>query len=227
MLEQFFDDYGNYMFYYGLENYTIDKKIPEELRQLYNLYTDHKNLIQMVRQNANHKLTTEQQTIINEWNTLIKNYMLDPNNDYDAGFFLRRFNTLTNEPGGYDTGEFGARVTEAMILKSITYTNDGTQTTNKVDFHIYDMFGRGYMVPVKSWTVATSYEDGILTVDNSDIFRSAKDETTFTIAVEKPNGDYEFMMYNKKDNNRLSILNRALFNGIGINVENGDTVYVI
>ena len=48
MLEQFFDDYGSYMFYDGLENYTIDKKIPEELRQLYNLYTDHKNLIQMV-----------------------------------------------------------------------------------------------------------------------------------------------------------------------------------
>ena len=89
------------------------------------------------------------------------------------------------------------------------------------------MFGRGYTVPVKNLTIATSYEGNTLTVDNPDIFRSAKDETTFTIVVEKENGDFEFMMYDKKDDNKLYILNRALFNGIGINVENGDTVYVI
>jgi hypothetical protein len=158
---------------------------------------------------------------------LVQQFMLDPNNEYDAGFFLRRFNTLTNEPGGYDTGEFGARVTEAMVLKSITYENATKTTIDSIDFHIYDKFGRGYIAPVKSWTVIVSYDGNTLTVDNSDIFRSAKDETQFTIVVEKSDGECEFMMYDRKNNNELSISNRSLFNGIGVNIESGDTVYVI
>jgi hypothetical protein len=219
VVEKYFEDEGKYL-YTGLDDYTLDSKMPEGLRRLYHIYTYNKHLIRLVRENSNHELTFDQQETINEWNSLVQQFMLDPNNEYDAGFFLRRFNTLTNEPGGYDTGEFGARVTEAMVIKIKDDNEDNPQ------FVVYDSYGRGYYMEIDGVATLDGF-DGNYFTSNYQNLRHAKDETHVLLALENNNGDIEFMMYDQKKNNKYRISHRALFNGLSSSFTAGDIIYIL
>ena len=195
--------------------YTLEESIPEGLRSLYHLYTYNKHLIQKVRQDGTEGLTQDQQDIINEWNSLQQQYLMDPENEYDAGGLLRRFNNLTAEAGGYDTGEFDAYMKDAMVMKVISETN--------IHFFVYDVFGRGYYIPVMEISYVDGFDGETLTTAGN--LRYAKDETTPLVALENANGEVEFVMYNRKDDTEYTIVSRAIFNGLASSFTQGDYVY--
>jgi len=195
--------------------YTIEDSIPEGLRRLYHLYTYNKHLIQKVRRDGTDGLTSAQQDIINEWNSLQQQYLMDPENEYDAGSLLSRFNNLTAGASGYDTGEFDAYMKDAMVMKVISETN--------IHFFVYDVFGRGYYIPVIEISYIDDF-DGEMLITSGNL-RYAKDETTPLIALENSDGDVEFVMYNQKDDTQYTIISRAVFNGLASSFSQGDYVY--
>ena len=200
-----------------LDIYTLEDSIPEELRELYHIYTYNKHLIQMVRNNPNHNLDDDQQDVINRWNTLQQKYLMDPNNEYNAGELLRRFNNLTAEAGGYDTGEFDAYIKDAMVMKIITH--------NSIQFFVYDVFGRGYYIPVNKISTLDSF-DGESFTTSIDI-RHAKDNTKQLVAFENQSGEVEFVMYDTMDNGSAIISNRAVFNGLAASFTVNDYLYIL
>ena len=197
--------------------YTLEESVPEKLRRLYNLYTYNKHLIQKVRHENFVELTDNQQEIINEWNSLQQQYLMDPENGYDAGELLRRFNSLTAEDGGYDTGEFGAHIKEAMTIKVVD--------ENKTEFFVYDVFGRSYRFGVEHINVVDEF-DGLKIVTQGTT-RYAKDNTTPLVALEDSAGNLEFIMYNHKSDGTLTVSHRAIFNGLAGSFSQGDRMYVL
>ena len=197
--------------------YTLEESIPEGLRRLYHLYTYNKHLIQLARNHGTGAFTQEQQEIINEWNSLTEQYLLDEPGEYEQGGLLRRFNTLTAEEGGYDTGEFDAHVKEAMVMKVISETN--------IHFFVYDVFGRGYYIPVEGISTVDYFDGSLMRTEYNMKF--AKDETTPLFALENTSGDVEFMMYGHEDNNEVTISNRAVFNGLASSFSEGDFLYIL
>ena len=137
---------------------------------------------------------------------------------YDQGALLQRSTVYTSVAGGFDTGEMSARILESMILK--------IKTIDTTEFHIYDKFGRANVSKTRASDVVTSFDGETLVIDNDGIFRQAKAETKHFVAIEKETGEVEFMLYNDKDGNNLTISDRALFNGLSVDIEQGDKIYV-
>jgi hypothetical protein len=203
----------------GLDIYTLEESIPDNLKRLYHLYTYNKHLIQLVRQNPEHKMNEEQQEIINEWISLTNQYLVNVRNqDYDAGGLLRRFNTQTWEEGGYDTGEFDTHLRESMVFR----INSGDNR----QFVIYDMFGRGYFMDIDGTAVIDSFDGKTLTTSYENL-RHAKDDTIMLIALENNDNEIEFMMYDSKKDASYNISHRAIFNGIASKFIQGDTIYIL
>ena len=208
------------LFGYIFDTYTVRDSIPEGLRSLYEMYSEHKSLINNVRYSNNFELTDEQNDIMNAWNSLVEQYSLDPNNSYEAGGLLRRFNTPTNEDDGYDTGEFDINLMEAMVLKIQDSTID------KTEFHVYDIFGRMYEFPVDSILTIQNFNGKVLVLNDS--IRHAKDESQHLIALQNSVGDVEFMLYGSNDiDGNVNISSRAIFNGVASSFNQGDRVYVL
>jgi hypothetical protein len=144
---------------------------------------------------------------------------MNPANEYEAGGLLRRFNTLTAEKDGYDTGEFDTHIKESMTLK---LTDE-----NGVNFHIYDIFGRMYNFKAESTLVIDTFDSENVKLTTTGVTRYAKDNTTPLIALENASGKVEFMTYNYKADDTLTINNRAVFNGISSSFSQGDIVYIL
>jgi hypothetical protein len=84
--------------------------------------------------------------------------------DLEAGDFLRNRTTATTVEGGIDTGQVDARAVESSVVILQDY-KDGSNdadihatdgdltgfTLDKTEFYVYDVYGRGYNVPIKDW----------------------------------------------------------------------------
>ena len=82
----------------------------------------------------------------------------------DAGSLLRYRTTSTSVAGGIDTGEVSARALESSVVivqnfkdgagNADIHATDGNLTgftLDKTEFFVYDVYGRGYNVPIKDW----------------------------------------------------------------------------
>jgi len=162
--------------------------------------------------------------------------------EYEQGSLLRNRNTLTNGTTGFDTGFVRFDGLEANILKLETYTGpivDGTtgaplshsESVNDRLLYVYDIYGRGYSINVTDSGTVSAFDGTTLTVDNADASKfdtSATDTNKKLIAVQKAgSSDMEFMLYEKKAGQALTISNRALYTGLGYAFTNLDTVYVL
>ena len=137
---------------------------------------------------------------------------------YEQSGLLRRMNPLTNEAGGYDTGEFDAILKESLVLK--------IKEDDSTSFYVYDMFGNGYLLKVKQVGTVNSLDDYKLTVNQKSYFRTAKDNTKFTIAIEDANENIEFVQYDSKDEAVLGLTARGLVDGVSYRFEQGDKIYI-
>jgi len=73
----------------------------------------------------------------------------------------------------------------------------------------------------------SDFTTNLLTVTDPTKFRNAKAEALQIIAVEDSNGDIEFMHYNRKNGDNLTLKDRALFNGVGVKAVPGDKIYIM
>tara|TARA_R100000541_G_scaffold14755_1_gene24170 strand:+ start:62 stop:1111 length:1050 start_codon:yes stop_codon:yes gene_type:complete len=84
--------------------------------------------------------------------------------DLEQGEFLRNRTTATTVAGGIDTGEVSARAVESSVVivqnfkdgasDADIHATDGNLTgftLDKTEFYVYDVYGRGYNVPIKDW----------------------------------------------------------------------------
>jgi len=153
--------------------------------------------------------------------------------EYEQGQFLRNRFTPTAEEGGFDTGLVDSKALETSIVRLQTYTGDitggiGSETVDKTEFYVYDMYGRGYNIGVKSSGTISSFDGTTLEVNNASLFDTASKNNKKLIAVQKAGtSDVEFMMYNKKASTSLTISNRVLYTGLGHSFANNDLVYVL
>ena len=89
---------------------------------------------------------------------------IDSHGDLEAGALLRYRTTATTVAGGIDTGEVSARALESSVVIIQNYKDgagdadihatDGNLagfTLDKTEFYVYDVYGRGYNVPIKDW----------------------------------------------------------------------------
>jgi hypothetical protein len=156
--------------------------------------------------------------------------------EYEQGQFLLNRFTQTAEEGGFDTGLVDSKALEASVVRLQTYTGDitggiGSETVDKTQFYVYDIYGRGYNIGVKDFTTISSF-DGTTLVVNNDLFDTASKNNKKLIAVQKAGtSDVEFMMYNKKVDASgivsLTISNRILYTGLGHSFANNDLVYAL
>ena len=146
---------------------------------------------------------------------------------YEQGAILRRFYETTAESGGYDTGLVESRLLDAVVIKIDNFTNINRNTLEKKSFIVYDNLGRGHMMHVTDTDTVSDFTKNLLTVTDPTKFRNAKAEALQIIAVEDANGDIEFMHYNRKNGDSLTLKDRALFNGVGVNAVQGDKIYIM
>ena len=162
--------------------------------------------------------------------------------EYEQGSLLRNRNTPTSGPNGFDTGFVGFGGLESSVLRLQTYTDvivdvtDGSplshsETIDKTQFYVYDIYGRGYSIDVTGTGTITAFDGATLTVataDSSKFVASASDTNKKLIAVQKAgSSDIEFMLYDKKVSTVLTISNRALYTGLGYGFTSNDIVYVL
>jgi hypothetical protein len=155
---------------------------------------------------------------------------------YDPGKILRNPYTVTADKGGIDTGRVDSRILESTVLRIDEYSADitdgiGDTTLDKKTFVVYDTFGNGHLMhTINSDTVASvSLENGYrqITVTDKSKFKTAVANSVILIAVENPAGKIEFMHYNEKTDATLHINERSLFTGLAVNIEPGDTIYIL
>jgi len=159
-----------------------------------------------------------------------------------------RFST-TSGTNGFDTGFVRFDGLEANILKLETYTDvivtpagapiiGHSETIDKTQFHVYDIYGRGYSIDVKKddngddkTGTILSFDGATLVVNQEVLFNDASDTNKQLIAVEKAGtSDIEFMLYDNKGgpgDTSLTISNRVLYTGLGHTFVNNDTVHVL
>ena len=153
--------------------------------------------------------------------------------EYEQGEFLINRFTQTSETTGFDTGKVDSRALETSVVRLQTYTGDitggfGSETIDKTQFYVYDMYGRGYDIGVKSLGTISSFDGTTLVVNNASSFDTASKNNKKLIAVQKAGtSDVEFMMYDKKVSTSLTISNRVLYTGLGHSFANNDLVYVL
>ena len=84
--------------------------------------------------------------------------------DLEAGALLRTRTTSTTVEGGIDTGQVDARAVESSVVILQDYKDGSSDadihatngdltgfTLDKTEFFVYDVYGRGYNVPIKDW----------------------------------------------------------------------------
>jgi len=84
--------------------------------------------------------------------------------DLEQGEFLRNRTTATTVAGGIDTGQVDARAVESSVVILQDYKDGSSDadihatdgnltgfTLDKTEFYVYDVYGRGYNVPIKDW----------------------------------------------------------------------------
>jgi hypothetical protein len=159
--------------------------------------------------------------------------------DYEQGALLRNRNTLTSGTTGFDTGFVRFDGLESSVVALQTYTGtivdvtngallSHSETVDKTQFYVYDMYGRGYDIGVKSSGTISSFDGTTLVVTTGSLFAEASKNNKQLIAVQKAGtSDVEFMMYDKKASTSLTISNRALYTGLGHSFANLDTIYVL
>ena len=93
---------------------------------------------------------------------------------------------------------------------------------------MYDIYGRGYNIGVKSSYTISSFNGTTLVVNNASLFSTASKNNKKLIAVQKAGtSNVEFMMYDKKASSSLTISDRVLYTGLGHSFANNDLVYVL
>ena len=153
--------------------------------------------------------------------------------EYEQGQFLLNRFTQTAEEGGFDTGLVDSKALESSVVRLQTYTGDitggiGSETVDKTQFYVYDMYGRGYNIGVKSSDTISSFNGTTLVVNNASLFSTASKNNKKLIAVQKAGtSNVEFMMYDKKASSSLTISDRVLYTGLGHSFANNDLVYVL
>ena len=153
--------------------------------------------------------------------------------EYEQGQFLLNRFTQTAEEGGFDTGLVDSKALESSVVRLQTYTGDitggiGSETVDKTEFYVYDIYGRGYNIGVKSSDTISSFNGTTLVVNNASLFSTASKNNKKLIAVQKAGtSNVEFMMYDKKASSSLTISDRVLYTGLGHSFANNDLVYVL
>jgi hypothetical protein len=152
--------------------------------------------------------------------------------EYEQGQFLLNRFTPTAEEGGFDTGLVDSKALESSVVRLQTYPVDITGgvvgNPDKTEFYVYDMYGRGYNIGVKSLGTISSFDGTTLVVNNASSFDTASKNNKKLIAVQKAGtSDVEFMMYSKKASTSLTISDRVLYTGLGHSFANNDLVYVL
>jgi hypothetical protein len=155
---------------------------------------------------------------------------------YDTGKILRNPYSVTADKGGIDTGLVDSQILESTVLRIDEYSSDitdgiGNSTLDKKTFVVYDTFGSGHLMhTIDSDTVASvSLENGYrqITVTDASKFKTAVANSVILIAVENSSGKLEFMHYSEKNDATIHINERSLFTGLAVNIEPGDTIYIM
>lgn len=134
---------------------------------------------------------------------------------WEQGRLLRTRQEYTGEAGGFDTGLVLPKVLDASTVMVKQYT-DATRTTHDKTFmFVYDIFGRGWKIEVKAESTATSFDGTTVVVDTPASFKTASKKNKKLIAFEnETTGIIEFMTYNKKASQNLTIQERGLYTGL-------------
>jgi hypothetical protein len=155
-----------------------------------------------------------------------------PDGEYEQGALLRTRFTPATGTTGFDTGQVNIPGLESSILRLQTYPVDITGgivgDPDKTQFYVYDIYGRGYSIDVKDSDTISSFDGTTLVVDDESLFEDATDSNKKLIAVEKAGtSNIEFMLYDNKNSDSLTISNRVLYTGLGHTFANLDTVHVL
>ncbi len=155
---------------------------------------------------------------------------------YDTGKILRNPYTTTADRGGIDTGLVDSRILEATVLRIDEYASDvsngvGESVLDKKTFVVYDTSGNGHAMHVIGTDTITDVsvenEYKQITVSDESKFKTAVANSVVLIAVENISGNLEFMHYSEKTDNILHINERSLFTGLSVNIQAGDTIYIM
>ena len=120
--------------------------------------------------------------------------------DYEQGEFLRTKDALTNksvftytsDTTGFDTGKVDSRALETAVVRLQTYPGDITGGVvgdpDKTQFYVYDMYGRGYDIGVKSSDTISSFDGTTLVVTTANDFAEAsKNNKTINSSTKSRN----------------------------------------
>ena len=155
---------------------------------------------------------------------------------YEQNTILRNPYIYTAEKGGIDTGLVDSRILDAAFLQINKYTSNivagvTNAVLDKKTFVIYDNLGRGHTMSVTATDTVTAVSTNLgyqqITVTDESKFDDAQANTIRLIAIEDTNGTVEFMHYNTKTGTVLNVNDRALFNGIAIDAQIGDSIYIL
>ena len=110
-----------------------------------------------------------------------------------------------------------------------TIRSTHSETIDKTQFYVYDIYGRGYSIDVTGTGTISSF-DGTTVVIGANVaqFGDATDTNKKLIAVEKAGtSNIEFMLYDNKSSSSLTISDRVLYTGLGHTFANNDVIYAL
>ena len=156
------------------------------------------------------------------------NYIDIADGTWEQGRLLRTRQQYTDLPGGFDTGLILPTILDASTVMIKQYT-DATRTTHDKTFmFVYDIFGRGWKIGVKAESTAASFDGTTVVVDTPASFKTASKKNKKLIAFEnETTGIIEFMTYNKKASQNLTIEERGLYTGLHTELGTTSKVYAL
>jgi len=147
---------------------------------------------------------------------------------WEQGRLLRTRYQNTNDEGGFDTGLVLPKFLDSSTVKVKRYTDDTRTTHDKTYMFVYDMFGRGWKIEVKAESTATTFDGTTLVVNTPASFTTASKKNKKLIAFEnETTGIIEFMTYNKKASQNLTIDERGLYTGLHISPGTANKIYAL
>ena len=147
---------------------------------------------------------------------------------WEQGRLLRTRYKNTNDEGGFDTGLVLPKFLDSTTMKVKRYTDDTRQTHDETYMFVYDMFGRGWKIEVKAESNAISFDGSTVVVDTPASFNTASEKNKKLIAFEnETTGIIEFMTYNKKASQNLTIDERGLYTGLHTSSGTTNKVYAL
>ena len=147
---------------------------------------------------------------------------------WEQGRLLRTRYQNTNDEGGFDTGLVLPKFLDSSTVKVKRYTDDTRTTHDKTYMFVYDMFGRGWKIEVKAESTATTFDGTTLVVNTPASFTTASKKNKKLIAFEnETTGIIEFMTYNKKASQNLTIDERGLYTGLHISSGTANKIYAL